>query len=373
MPHTSLSQALSPIHVLLVGFGRHAKTTSLAYCMACESADIRIEAVTCLAGGVAEYETSVLPFFHEYARRQPVYIATLADALKYMTARPNGVVIISTPSALHYSQAVQAANSNCHVFIEKPAAMTPRELRSLVSLAGKHRLACFTEVQRRTEVVYRYIYDCIKNGTSFGSLSKINCSLAVGERPTGWRLDRSLSGGGVLIDSGYHMIDCAVWMLEAAGIEVRDTECLYAITEQWPTITKGANGIESTALAYLKINDRVELSVDFTYVAPKNSIYEHFDVIDDTGTRITLIRNQQQRSSRPGHVTHQLADGTAIDPSAGGHAGEAITMPPVPANDPIASLIATILGSESDSDHPCLARKSITTLEIVKRIYDYAR
>jgi hypothetical protein len=106
---------------------------------------------------------------------------------------------------------------------------------------------------------------------------------------------------------------------------------------------------------------------------PMNSVHERVEILDREGTRIALTRDQSHRSRLPAHVTHQLADGTMVDPGScrGGPAG--LHRPPSASSDPMRAFLSAVASPDvAERGHPCSVRGSLGTWTLVKGIYDNA-
>jgi predicted dehydrogenase len=357
------------VRLIIAGFGGHIKRAILPYCLSHLREHVAIDSVTSLVGGKEEYADFVVPFFRDRDLTPPTYIPELADALSVVSQRPLAV-LINTPNTLHFQQASLAMNAGADVFVERPIATPNDSFPALVSAINDANLIAFTGLQRRTEAPFRYMYDCISTRHGFGRLRTIRCSLAVGERPRGWRTDRNFSGGGVVIDSGYHLLDCAVWFASAAGFDVNALSSLYVGFTR-SALYPGGEQLESTAIGHLVTSDGLNIFFDLSYDSPVNSVYERISVSDEQGATITLTRSQASRSPVAGVLTHQLADGTVNDPY---QLGGLLSTSPGHATPwrPFADFVLGCKQRVSLQDHPCSAYHSVPTWNTIRSIYRHA-
>ena len=256
--------------LVIVGFGSHVQRAILPYCLGNLMDSVSTVAVTSLSGGEIEYGTAVVPFFQDRGLTPPAYIPDLTDALAAIRDRPLAV-LINTPNTLHYEQALIAVSAGADVFVERPIATPADPLPSLVQTVSGANLIAFSGLQRRTEAPFLYIHDCISERRGFGTLRTIRCTLSVGHRPRGWRANRTLASGGVVIDSGYHLLDCAVWFATAAGFSVNVISNIYVSFAQSMLFPHGAQ-LESTAIGHLATSDGLNIFFDLSYDAPVDSV-----------------------------------------------------------------------------------------------------
>ena len=130
---------------------------------------------------------------------------------KTVTAPHVDVVMIATVNASLAPLAIQAVRAGKHVLVEKPAAISLRELDELEGAASG------TGVQVRVGYNHRYHPAALKALEIFqsrvlGPMMFLRGRYGQGGRigyDKEWRADPKLSGGGELIDQGVHLIDLA--------------------------------------------------------------------------------------------------------------------------------------------------------------------
>lgn len=136
------------------------------------------------------------------------------DSHKEMLERcPLDALVICTPHTLHYEHARDALALGKHVLIEKPFTCSSKEAEELIALAKDANLVLMVSYQRRFYPQFCYIRDAIANGT-IGSLTSVTGLLIQDWKDSQagtWRQIPSLSGGGMLMDSGSHILDTILW------------------------------------------------------------------------------------------------------------------------------------------------------------------
>lgn len=124
-------------------------------------------------------------------------------------------VIISLPNFLHFESVQLALEAGLNVFIEKPLANTVEECRKIVKLVEKSdRKFMIGHSMRFVDAIEK-----MKDATDEGRIGKLevittesiqNGPLSHGLIPkpvSDWWFDPKKSGGGALLDLGYHLID----------------------------------------------------------------------------------------------------------------------------------------------------------------------
>ncbi|KRF11209.1 Gfo/Idh/MocA family protein [Paenibacillus sp. Soil787] len=132
-------------------------------------------------------------------------------------------VVICSPHTLHFQQATDVLNKGQHVLIEKPMTCSSGEAEQLIATAEKAGKVMQVSYQRHFQPEFLFIRDAIANG-EIGRLTSITASLYQEwkQGTTGlWRQVPELSGGGMLMDSGSHIIDVLLWTTGLTPVEVK--------------------------------------------------------------------------------------------------------------------------------------------------------
>ena len=122
-------------------------------------------------------------------------------------------IVIATPSAQHAAQSVQALRSGAAVFCQKPLSRTAAEARKVVDAARAADRLLGVDLSYRHTRAMQAIAGLVRSG-ALGRVFAIDLTFhnAYGpDKP--WFYDRSLSGGGCVIDLGVHLVDLALWAL----------------------------------------------------------------------------------------------------------------------------------------------------------------
>ena len=150
-------------------------------------------------------------------------VLEFANHQEMLDSIPMDAVIICSPHTLHYQHVVDAIQYGCHVLIEKPMACSIEEAEQLIELAKREKKVLQVSYQRHFDPAFVYIREAISKGT-LGNLTSITASLYQdwNHLTTGtWRQIPSLSGGGMLMDSGSHIVDVLLW---TTGLKVLEVE-----------------------------------------------------------------------------------------------------------------------------------------------------
>lgn len=127
-------------------------------------------------------------------------------------ARPD-VVSVALPNFLHHPVSVDCLAAGAHVLCEKPPAMNLDDAKKMRDAALKYDRMLGINFSQR----YRYqkVKEQVTHG-EFGALyhGRVQWTRRNGApKFGGWFGQKSLSGGGPLIDLGVHRIDLAMWLM----------------------------------------------------------------------------------------------------------------------------------------------------------------
>lgn len=131
-------------------------------------------------------------------------------------------VIIALPTHLHLQCAKQAAEAKKHIFLEKPIARNAEEAKEIISTAQKNSVKLMIGYPMRFNTAFNALKEKLANGT-LGDVEIANATYissgpffhrADGYSPVPvpeWWFNKELTGGGVLIDLGSHIINLLRW------------------------------------------------------------------------------------------------------------------------------------------------------------------
>ena len=143
------------------------------------------------------------------------------DYRKMLKSVDLDAVVISTPHTLHYKQIMDSLNAGLHVLCEKPLCCTVARAKRIAETAKKKKKVVLVSYQRHMEGKFRFIRKLIQKKT-LGKVEYVQGMLCQNwkELTMGlWRQVPELSGGGMLNDSGSHILDIVLWL---TGLKVTE-------------------------------------------------------------------------------------------------------------------------------------------------------
>ncbi len=152
-------------------------------------------------------------------------IPSFTDHLELIRATKPEALAIFTPHLAHYHPAMDALRAGCHIFIEKPLSTNPQEAADIVNLARGR--------QRKVGVGHQFrllpSLAATKARIAEGAIGPIRLVTATLAQPWltmhsgaehSWRFDPKVAGGGILADSGDHLLDALLWSTGQSAHEV---------------------------------------------------------------------------------------------------------------------------------------------------------
>ena len=162
------------------------------------------------------------------------------------------LVTIITPHDTHGKLAVQCLDAKVGVVVEKPMAVTTREVKAMIAAARRRKVMLSTFHNRRWDGDFVVLRDLILKEKMIGRVFRIEAgSGGYGPQRDWWRADRKISGGAIY-DWGAHFTD---WILNlvpdeiswVSGYQVKNREWRQYTNEDHSEYTlKFAGGCEAT-------------------------------------------------------------------------------------------------------------------------------
>ena len=144
-------------------------------------------------------------------------LRTYADHRKMLKAEELDIVSVCSPNKFHAAHAIAALEHGAHVLLEKPAALSMKEIAKMKAAVRKSRKKLIVGFSHRFMRGNRKINKMITDGV-IGQPYMIRFRLAHAGPYPGWAKDDwfyspTLAGGGAMLDMGIHAIDQCLWHL----------------------------------------------------------------------------------------------------------------------------------------------------------------
>jgi predicted dehydrogenase len=291
--------------------------------------NIRIVAIGC--GRVAQHYKKIfdsgvvsnweLVGFHDILIDRSEYFAEhfntkSFDSFELMLEKKKpDLVLILTPSGLHYQHTKIAFNYDCHVLCEKPITMLPSQAEELKKIAFERNLMYGTAFQNRLNPAIIALEKAIK-GNRFGKIITATIRLRwcryQDYYEDGWH-GTWLQDGGVINQQAIHHVDAINWLLGPI-------ESVNA------TITNRLNDLEAedTLVAIMKFENGALGTIEATTAARPEDFEASLSVVGEKGMVLvggialnkietwTFIESNLEDESIPDQFSQEVETGYGI-------------------------------------------------------------
>lgn len=129
-------------------------------------------------------------------------------------------VMVSSPHAMHYEQVDYVLDRNLHALVEKPLTISSGHTRALIEKAAARGRILLVSYQRNFMAPHVYARELIRKG-AIGEVRGVVAYVTQNWGGVqGWRLDPVLSGGGMFLDTGSHLVASTLWITDLKPLEV---------------------------------------------------------------------------------------------------------------------------------------------------------
>ena len=184
------------------------------------------------------------------------------DAEKMLATEKLDVVHICTPNDSHAKFAIAALEAGCHVMCEKPMANNAADARRMVAAARSAGKLLTIGYQSR----YRPETQFLKRMSEKGEFGEIYYAKALAIRrravPTwGVFLNKTIQGGGPLIDIGTHALDLTLWLMNNYEPEYVVGTAFYKLGKRknavnaWGPWDPAKFDVEDSAFGFIKMKN----------------------------------------------------------------------------------------------------------------------
>ncbi len=137
------------------------------------------------------------------------------------------IVNICTPSGLHSQQVVAAANAKKNIIVEKPMAITQRQMEDAIAAVEANGVKLEVISQLRFTQPIRLVKQAVDSG-KLGKIYLANFRMLYYRShdyygKSGWRGTWAMDGGGALMNQGIHGIDLVQYIM--GGVKSVQAQC----------------------------------------------------------------------------------------------------------------------------------------------------
>ena len=152
-------------------------------------------------------------------------VSRVVEDVSDLAADEIEAAVIAAPPSLHARIGLPLLEAGVHLLVEKPFAINARDARAMVETAARTGACLAVGHICRFMFIYRWIKAVLDAGL-LGTIERVEVREGVnhhslrqgaGIKGAGWNSpsywDAAMSGGGVLMDAGPHVLDALLWWL----------------------------------------------------------------------------------------------------------------------------------------------------------------
>ena len=187
------------------------------------------------------------------------------------------LVLILTPSGLHYQQTIDCLKKKLNVLCEKPLTLLPFQAIKINKIAKKNKVSCGVIFQNRLNKAVKTVEDAIKKN-KFGKIVSLSISVLwcryqsyYNDQWHGkWKMD-----GGVINQQAIHHVDILRWLFGP-------------VVEVSSILTKRLNKLEAedTALVLLKFSSGAVGTIEATTAARPRDLHASLSIVGEKGSAV---------------------------------------------------------------------------------------
>jgi predicted dehydrogenase len=205
-------------------------------------------------------------------------------------AKPDAVTIC-TPNGVHADPAIDAVNAGCHVIVEKPMAMNPAECQAMIDAAKKNKKKLVVGFQYRYHPNTDYLVRARDDGR-FGNVMFVKCQALRRRGIPNWGVfgQKSLQGGGPMIDIGVHVIEMAHYVMGSPNpVAAAGNTWTYMgnkpsnVASQWPNWDYKTYTVEDLAIGQIRFDNGAILHIEAMFAGHIEKDVWNFTLIGDKG------------------------------------------------------------------------------------------
>ncbi len=138
----------------------------------------------------------------------------LVQCLEQLHAEPLDGLILALPHHCYHDLWQNLLSFRMPILKEKPLGRNIQEAQHFIVSAKQHGCPIQTAIQRRQHPSYIFLAEQLKDQRVIELKAHLHLGFRVEQdSPNTWRSRRQTSGGGALLDSGYHLIDLVHYLI----------------------------------------------------------------------------------------------------------------------------------------------------------------
>ncbi len=217
---------------------------------------------------------------------------------------------VASPPMHHVAAAQAAFQAGVHVLVEKPLCLSLEEFDRLAALAASRKRALFCVHNWKHAPAYRRAGELLAQerlgALHYIALTRLRTEHARGvgdlsqQQGLAWRIDAA-SGGGILVDHGWHVFYLMQWLMGNAAPETISARLSFNLTGEIDEVADLSLGFGGGRIGYIHLSWRVPTR------RTSAMLYGDQAMLEIEGDRIALTARSGER--------HDLSVSDAADDS----------------------------------------------------------
>ncbi len=174
-------------------------------------------------------------------------------------------VYIALPNSMHAEYTIRAAKAGKHVLCEKPMATSVADANAMIAACRAANVKLMIAYRCQLEPSNLRAIELIRNGT-LGNIQAIESANGFNISSGEWRLNRTLAGGGPLMDMGIYSLNACRYL---TGEEPIDIKANASVIDHDGRFTS----VEENICWTMKFASGIVASCNSTYGASMNGYY----------------------------------------------------------------------------------------------------
>lgn len=279
--------------------------------------------------------------FEEVQRQQ--LVKRCSNIAHLMQERPD-LVIVASPNAMHASHTIALLEQGIAVLVEKPACLSESEAAEICTASRRGDAPLFVSHAAR----YRADIGELRKLVTSDRIGQVRClelswvrARGVPSR-VGWFTSVQQSGGGVLMDLGWHIVDLGQWILgqprveSVTAIASRDFLGQPNADAAWRNdiaiAAESAQDVEDTVFAFLRTDSGIGINLHLAWAS--------HEAIDTTAVVVHGTRGTARLRTTFGFSPNRVAS-PSLSVSACGNL-DAVPIPETPIGQEYGLLLSDI-------------------------------
>ncbi len=184
-------------------------------------------------------------------------------------------VDVCTPNGVHAAPSIDASKAGCHVIVEKPMGMTPKECQQMIDAAKKAGKVLVVGFQFRYHPATEYLVQAREEG-QYGEILFMKCQALRRRGIPNWGVfgQKKLQGGGPMIDIGVHIIETAHYIMgQPKPVAASGNIWTYMgnkpskVVSQWPDWDYKTYTVEDLAIGQIRFENGALLQIEAAFAA----------------------------------------------------------------------------------------------------------